>query len=104
MDVAEDVYRLSARFPPDERFGMTSQIRRSCLSIAANIAEGAGRGSDRDFRRFLHIAVGSLEEVLTYLEFAKRMAWLEGPEADPIARRLITLRRRIVALIRKLRN
>jgi four helix bundle protein len=60
--VALETYRLTARLPTYERFGLVSQARRSAVSIALNIAEGAGRDSDRDLRRFLGIATGSANE------------------------------------------
>ena len=58
-----DVYQASATFPREELYGLTSQIRRSCLSIPSNIAEGCGRVSDTDFARFLQISMGSSSEV-----------------------------------------
>ena len=58
-----DVYRHSSRCPADERYGLTAQLRKAAVSIPSNIAEGCGRGSDRDFRRFLSIAAGSASEV-----------------------------------------
>ena len=80
MELTETVYELTKLFPPDERFGLTSQLRRACVSIASNIAEGRGRGSDRDFRHFLNIAQGSTFEVRTQLLLAIRLKI--GPDAE----------------------
>ena len=66
--LTKDIYGVSSKFPRDELFGLTSQIRRAGSSIPTNIAEGCGRGSDADYRRFLHIAFGSANEV-EYLIF-----------------------------------
>ncbi len=59
------VYRITSNFPSKERFGLTDQIRRAAVSIALNIAEGSTKGSDPDFRRFLKMAQGSVNEVIT---------------------------------------
>jgi four helix bundle protein len=65
------VYAATKPFPSDERYGLTSQIRRAAVSIPANIAEGSGRGSDGDFSRFLRIAIGSANEVEYLLQLSK---------------------------------
>lgn len=67
------VYRRSATFPPDERFGLTNQIRRAAVSIASNIVEGCSRRSARDFARFLEIAHGSADELAYQLSIAERL-------------------------------
>ena len=73
-DLAVEIYRETGKsFPPDERFGLTSQIRRAAASIPANIAEGSGRETLKDFARFLHNAQGSLSEVEYFLHLAKRL-------------------------------
>jgi four helix bundle protein len=75
MEFAERVYRVTAGFPSDEKFGLTSQVRRAAVSIPSNIAEGQGRFSDQDFRRFLSIAHGSLREAETQLLLSKRLGY-----------------------------
>ncbi len=76
MDLVEDVYGLTSRFPKDEMYGLTSQIRRAVVSVPSNIAEGEGRNAPNDFARFLSIAHGSLREVETQLLVAVRLKYL----------------------------
>ena len=102
MSLADSVYEMSARFPRDERFGLTQQLRRAALSVAANIAEGAGRGADPDFRRFLHIALGSLEESQTFLEFACRRRWISDSDVSGLRDKVGELRAKLLTFIRKL--
>ena len=73
IDLASDVYEVTKTFPKDERYGMTVQMRRSAISIASNIAEGAARQGDKEFVQFLHIALGSVSELDTQLEIAMRV-------------------------------
>ncbi len=81
MDMAEAVYDLTAYFPEDERYSLTNQIKRSSVSVSSNIAEGQGRGSNRDFQRCLWIANGSLKEMESQLIFAGRRAWITRDQA-----------------------
>ena len=69
------VYRLSSAFPRSEQFGLTSQLRRACVSIAANIAEGNGRHTDRDYAHFLSMAIGSAREVDTLLVITRELGY-----------------------------
>lgn len=78
IDFAESVYWLSAEFPADERFGVTAQIRRSAVSVAANIAEGAERHGAKEFLHFLGIASGSLAETSTFLILAQRLKFADS--------------------------
>jgi four helix bundle protein len=73
MELAQAVYELTKLFPPSELYGLTSQLRRASVSVASNIAEGRGRGSDGEFKYFLNIAQGSTYEVQTQLLLAKRL-------------------------------
>jgi four helix bundle protein len=77
MDIAEDIYKISGRFPSEERFGLVSQMRRSAVSVPSNVAEGAGRNTKKEFANFLHIAQGSLSELDTQLELAKRLEYVD---------------------------
>jgi four helix bundle protein len=78
------IYRSTAAFPDNERYGVTSQLRRAAVSIAANIAEGCRRGSDADFARFLQIAIGSASEVEYFLILARDLGYLEPREYESI--------------------
>lgn len=78
MSLAEFCYRLTKGFPREEMFGLTSQIRRSAASVAANIAEGHGRENTRSFVQFLRIAQGSLKELETHLLLAERVSIVEA--------------------------
>lgn len=84
MELTELIYLETANFPNDERYGLTSQIRRAAVSIPSNIAEGAYRGTDKDFARFLDIAAGSAGEVWTQAELAKRLGFLNEEAAQRI--------------------
>ncbi|HUA87050.1 MAG TPA: four helix bundle protein [Bryobacteraceae bacterium] len=74
MDLVEEVYKITKRFPKEELYGLTNQLRRAAVSIPSNIAEGQSRGS-RDFVRFLSIAHGSLSETETQMEIAVRLGY-----------------------------
>ena len=76
MDKAQTVYQATTTFPTDEKFGLISQVRRCAVSIASNIAEGAGRQTPKEFIQFLHIAQGSLSELDTQLELAHKFGYL----------------------------
>jgi four helix bundle protein len=102
MDLVVAVYRATAQFPSDERFGLTSQMRRAAVSIPSNIAEGQGRGPSHDFVRFLVIARGSLQEVGTQLELAARLGFLPDADHGPLCDSLGELARILGGLIRSI--
>lgn len=75
IELVKSIYTLSRSLPAEEKFGMIGQLTRAAVSIPANIAEGSSRNSERDFARFLQIALGSAFEVQTYLVIVKEMNW-----------------------------
>ncbi len=79
MDATVQIYKLAARFPRQETYGLVSQLTRASASVAANIAEGHARGTSRDFAHFVAIAKGSLMETETYLVLAHRLEFLQRP-------------------------
>lgn len=103
MQIAEDIYALTAAFPADERFGLTSQLRRSAISVPANIAEGNARNSTKDYLRFLSIAVGSLAEIETFLELVSRLKFADSARIREIEELLGEERRMLRGLQRSLK-
>lgn len=76
LEFVKLIYRLTKLFPKDEMYGMTSQLRRAAVSVLANITEGRGKSTDKDFVRFLFISKGSLNECQCYLELAKELEYI----------------------------
>ena len=101
IELVEDVYRMTKNFPPEEQFGLISQMKRSAISISSNIAEGAGREGKQEFKRFLSIALGSLSELETQLIIAQRLKFLE--EAS-VFDQIRDIRKMICGLITYLKN
>jgi len=95
------IYRITAEFPGDERYGLTSQLRRSAASIPANIAEGCGRDSDREFARFLRIASGSASETSYHLMLARDLQILAPETFRELASMVDETRRMMTSLIRR---
>ncbi|KPK96835.1 MAG: hypothetical protein AMJ95_12100 [Omnitrophica WOR_2 bacterium SM23_72] len=79
---ASEVYDLTKKFPKSEQFGLTNQLNRAAVSISLNIAEGEGRGSDSDLSRFIRIAIGSLNEVVTILHVCLDQKYISQKEFD----------------------
>ncbi|HUX36170.1 MAG TPA: four helix bundle protein [Candidatus Paceibacterota bacterium] len=102
MALTKIIYLKTKDYPKEEKFGIIEQIRRAGLSVALNIAEGAGRSSKTDFRRFLFIAKGSLNEVLTLFTLSLEISLISPKEYDDIRNAVLRLMRRIQALITKL--
>ena len=76
MDLAEAIYEVTASFPKEERFTLVDQMRRSAISVISNIAEGSGRGTDKDLTHFLYMARGSANELSAQIELSKRLSYI----------------------------
>ena len=97
-----DVYAATAGFPPEERFGLTSQMRRAAVSIAANIVEGRARQADGDFGRFLSIALGSASELEYLLLLARDLNYTETEQYGPMADEIDQVKRMLATFVRRL--
>ena len=86
MQLAGDVYRLSAQFPKHETYGLAGQLQRSAVSLPSNIAEDHGRNSREEFQHFLGIALGSLAELETQVILARQFGYLTETEINPVLR------------------
>ncbi len=100
VEYADLMYKVTRSFPTEERFGLTSQLRRSAVSVSSNIAEGSSRSSRTDFARFVEISYGSLLESISELQIAKRQEFLNGEmfetaykKAEELAKMLSAFRR-----------
>lgn len=82
IDLSEDIYKLVSNFPADEKFGLTSQLKRASVSVASNIAEGTSRRTAVDFNRFLSMSLGSLFEIETQLIIAQRIKLISNETCE----------------------
>lgn len=98
------VYGLTQNFPPSEQYGLTSQMRRSAASIPTNIAEGSGRGSDKDYARFLYISLGSCAELDYQLLLAKDLNYLPELEYQSVIDELDQVGRMLNGFIKTLKS
>jgi four helix bundle protein len=97
------LYRVTAAFPREEQYGLTSQIRRACSSIAANLAEGCGRNGDAEFARYCSIAMGSASELEYHLLLAKDLNLIKPADYEDLAPRATELKRMLTALMQRLK-
>ena len=100
VELVSSIYGITKVFPEDERFGLTSQMRRSAVSIPSNIAEGWGRLSRKNYLQFLRISRGSLFELETQIEICKRLNYIK--EIDKLEKEIIEISKMLNALIKKL--
>jgi four helix bundle protein len=101
--VVLDVYKITLRFPKDELYGLTNQIRRAAASIPANIAEGCGRGSNTDFNHFLKIAMGSASELDYHLFLANDLGFMDKSNYTELAAKVDEIKRMLASLISKIK-
>ena len=102
MNLVEDIYRVTRDFPKEEIFGLTTQLRRSAVSVPSNIAEGAGRNSSRELVQFLGVATGSLAELDTQIELAVRLKYVA--EASDVIQQCSRVGQLLVALRKSIRE
>ena len=103
-DLAVLVYRVTARFPREELYGLISQMRRAAISIPSNIVEGCARDSQADYLRFLYIAFGSLRELHYQLSLSKRLGFLSNEDLSLIEPKVVETEKVLNGLIRSLRD
>ena len=104
IEIVKVTYLLSKQFPPEEKFGIVSQMTRAAVSIPANIAEGSSRNSDKDYARFPQIALGSAFELQTYFVIAKEITWINPVEMEAAEQLLQEEIKMIHAFIRQLKS
>ncbi len=102
MTLAKQVYQLTQKFPAEERYGLTSQLRRAAVSVPSNIAEGQARRRTTEFLQFLSIAEGSLAELETQLLLSAELSYCKQTDVDPPLKEIDELQKMLVALKRKL--
>jgi len=104
IDLVTRVYQITNSFPKEELYSLTSQLKRSAVSIPSNIAEGFGRKSTLDFIRFLQIARGSLYELQTQLEISKRVKYLSDVDLKSMIEHCKEVEKMLNSLIKSLEN
>ena len=97
-----NVYRITKSFPRDELYGLTSQMRRSAASVGANIAEGCGRGTPRDFARFVQVALGSASELENQLLLARDLGLISTSTHADLDKSVTDVKRMLTGLLRRL--
>ncbi len=102
MQLVNLIYQLTHVFPNEEKFGLTSQLRRAAVSIPSNIAEGSGRGSDKDFCRFLFLARGSLTELETQLLIAHQLGYCQiTNDIDELIQQVFAMLNKLISRLRE---
>ncbi len=104
MDIVVETYKLSAQFPAEEKYGLTSQIRRCAVSIPSSIAEGAGRNNPAEFKQFLGIANGSSYELFTQLILSYKLDLVPKNLVEPILKEVIEVQKMNFGLIKHLKK
>jgi four helix bundle protein len=103
MDLVTAIYKVTSRFPEEEKYGLTSQLRRSSVSIPSNISEGFGRNSQGDFKRFVNISMGSLFELQTQIEVAKNLEFISEETFQKLYKETREIERMMSSFIRTLK-
>jgi len=99
MELVKRIYRITSSFPKQEAFGLTSQIRRSAVSIPSNIAEGAARQTNKELVNFLHVSQGSLSELDTQLDIAYELKYISGEDQQDLDNMMVRIDKMLSRLI-----
>jgi four helix bundle protein len=104
MELVVETYRLSSRFPKEEQYGLTSQLRRASVSVPSNIAEGYGRASRKEYLQFLYVGQGSLKETETQIILAEMLGYASKDAAEPLLEKCEVVGKLLGGLIRALQR
>ena len=104
FDLVTEVYKATAGFPAAEQYGLTAQMRRACVSVVANIAEGAARQHTREFVQHLHVALGSMAELETYLLLSDRLRYFPQQASQPLMASAAEVGRMLRGLVKSLQR
>jgi four helix bundle protein len=104
MELTLKIYRITRKFPAEEMYGLSAQLRRAAISVASNIAEGKGRSSDKELLQFLSHARGSLYEVQTQLQIAKSLGYLTDTDHQALLQQADAVGRMLNGMIAKFRQ
>ena len=102
MKQAVDIYKVTEDYPIEEKYGLVSQMRRSSIAVSSNIAEGAGRRSNKDFKRYLDIAYGSLYELETQILISERLDYIDKKRSDELCDETTQIQKMIYSFSTKL--
>lgn len=102
IEVVEDIYKITKNFPKEEIYGLTSQLRKSAVSIPSNIAEGFAKFSNKEYKQFLFISLGRFAELSTQIIIALRLGYFENKEADKLLNEIDEISKMTMSLIKKL--
>jgi four helix bundle protein len=100
QDFVVEIYKITKKFPKEELYALTIQMRRACSSISANIAEGFGRGSNKDKSHFYHIALGSLLETKNFVYLSSRLKYMIQEDSDKLVTEIDLVNKQITAILK----
>jgi len=102
IDLVKEIYKITKKFPVDERFALIDQIHRASISIPSNIAEGQARQHTKEFRQFLYMALGSLAELDTQLTIAMELGYITDRNFNELNEKIVELRKMVGGILKKL--
>lgn len=102
MAFVTDIYRLTEKLPSSEKYGLIDQLRRASVSVPSNIAEGCKRSTNKDFKSFLHTALGSTAEIETQLLLCKNLGLIKEENLSSVLQQTLEIQKMLISFIRKL--